>query len=101
MPLWTAFVRSDATHTRWIGSQLHLDDVYQAVAEAISQGRLTANSRSPSAMRFAGSMGCARSGRYANMDLDGRRVVRVIGGDWSLNDVMLLRRGNGEHRLPL
>ena len=52
-------------------------------------------------MRFAGSMGCARSGRYANMDLDGRRVVRVIGGDWSLNDVMLLRRGNGEHRLPL
>ena len=45
------------------------------------------------------------------MDLDGRRMVRVTGGDWSLNDggettivindVMLLRRGNGEHRLAM
>ena len=43
------------------------------------------------------------------MDLDGRRAVRVTGRDWSLNDggettivindVMLPRWGNGEHRV--
>ena len=45
------------------------------------------------------------------MDLDGRRVVRVTGCDWSLtdggeatiaiNDVRRPGRGNGEHRLAL
>ena len=45
------------------------------------------------------------------MDLDGRRVVRVTGGVWSLNDggetpiaingVMLPRRGKGAHRSAL
>ena len=43
----------------------------------------------------------SRNGRYVNRDLDGRRVVRVTGGDWNLNDVMRPRPGNGEHRLAL